>query len=167
MSQRTCHYCGLIVRAGRTPVEQPVYCCTGCAIADRIPVDASGHFPVNRTLVAALAAGFLAFNQMLFGLLAAIAAHQGKAGLSMSMAWASIAVGAVVWMVLAFANRFSGLRSFGEKLPALVGLAVLVRAGWGQPPAIGLALAGNGMLLIWNMRGLLRRLISKKSDKAV
>ncbi|WP_404421542.1 hypothetical protein [Nibricoccus sp. IMCC34717] len=167
MSQRTCHYCGIPVRAGRATEAEAVYCCTGCAIAERIPIDSSGQFPVNRALVGTLVIGFLAFNQILFALLSAIAAHQAKATLSGRMAWASLGVGAGVWLALALAMRFSGRRSVAEKLPAAAALGVFLWAGLSQPPALWLAGAGNGILLIWNMRGLLRRRFTKKSDKAV
>ncbi|MDX2188051.1 MAG: hypothetical protein SFV32_14040 [Opitutaceae bacterium] len=166
MSRRACAYCGIPVRVPAATPE-PVFCCTGCAIANRIPVDEKGQFPVNRALVAVLVLGFLFFNQILFAALASLAERQGKASLVELSSWISAGLGIIVCFALGLATRFSGRRSFNEKLPATIAAVGVVWALSFVPPRLAWVAVANGMLLIWNARGVWRGRGQKKSSDPV
>jgi len=57
MSELSCHYSGVPIHVARPQPGRAYFSCSGCAIASRIPVDAQGNFPINRTLVAVLGFG--------------------------------------------------------------------------------------------------------------
>jgi hypothetical protein len=152
----TCVHCRLPFSVGRVTPGRPVYCCSGCALAARVPVDAQGQFPVNGALVAALGVGFVFFNQVLFWLLAVLLARTEDGAVNAGrFTWASLAVGALVWAALSVSQWRAGARRVLDlAMPAaaaiLFGFAVVSFA-----PLC--AILGNAVLATWALRGLFRK----------
>lgn len=175
MRSVTCNYCGLPFKVrekgGAGSVDgrkREYFCCTGCAMLARVPVDEKGRFPVNAQLVSALAAGFLFFNQVLFWLLAALLAMQDRPALSARFCWIGGAAALVVWCVVAFAQW----RERAARAADYAALAVALGAhAWvfanafvsdgGIPRAWPMAVA-NAALIAWTMRGVLERRFFKR-----
>jgi hypothetical protein len=155
MTGVVCTHCGLPFRVARVRQDKPVYCCSGCALAARVPVDAEGQFPVNGALVTTLGVGFAAFNQLLLWLLALLLAREGQVETAATLTLASLALGLGVWGALASlqigvgARRVLDLAVLGAGAGAVV-LGVIVR----EPC---LALAGNIGVIAWSVRGVRRR----------
>lgn len=166
-----CEHCGLPFTVARTTPGRAVYCCSGCALAARVPVDASGQFPVNAALVTALSVGFAAFNQVLFWLLGVLLARRAGAfsdtaseapGADLAsaenaarFAWASLGVGAVVWISLAVLQWRVGARRAADLCVLALGLAGVV-AGLALRQPTWAAL-GNALVIAWSLRGLRRK----------
>ena len=157
MAAVSCEHCGLPFRVARVTPGRPVYCCSGCALAARVPVDAQGQFPVNGALVAALGVGFVAFNQVLFWLLALLLARDGQSETAGSLTLVSLGIGALVWMLVAGFQFSVGARRVLDLFVFGGGAAAV---GWGcvamEPLA---ALAGNAFIIAWSLRGLRRRAV--------
>ncbi len=152
----TCDHCGLPFSVARPTPGRAVYCCSGCALAARVPVDAQGQFPVNAALVTALGLGFVFFNQGLFWLLAVLVARRpdGLANAGRLEA-VSFAVGAVVWVALVVCQARVGARRPVDWAVVAVSAAVIAWAWGGSTP--GLAVAANALLVLWALRGVRRR----------
>ena len=165
MDRVTCHHCGLPFRTWRVDPGRPVFCCTGCAVANRIPVDAQGNFPVNATLVSALAAGFVYFNQLLFWMLAALLAGEGKDDSAAKAAMVSLLAGAATWLVLSGWLFRSGAGRVGDMLVAGLVLAIGI-AGWASG-SLACSAAANGLLLAWSVRGLFKKKSTPNPDVTV
>jgi len=119
----------------------------------RIPVDAQGNFPINRTLIAVLGFGLALFNQALFWLLAVLIQGQGRPVPAGRFLFASIGLGAVLWLLLVVlqARATGGGRRNDWLVAGLTG-ALLVTGGVAASP--GCALAGVILLTGWNIRDL-------------
>lgn len=179
MLKVTCSYCGLPFKASvrgnaseapgatiapgqRAPRAQAYYCCTGCAMLARVPVDDKGQFPVNAHLVSMLATAFLFFNQLLFWLLATLVMRQYKPALAGRFLVISAAVAIVVWGAVAFV-QWRGKSARASDI-AMLALALGVH-GWmimqtwavsGSPCHWPMALA-NAALIAWSFRGVWRK----------
>lgn len=165
MTSVTCDYCGLPFKVRRVEPGRPVYCCTGCAVASRVPVDAKGDFPVNGALVSALVVGFVLFNQLLFWGLATLLAGEGRADAAAKCALASWAAAGATWFALA--AGLTGAKSLrGSDLAVAGATLALAAAGWhwGAPVY---AVFANGLFLLWSVRGLLKKKTSRKPDVTV
>jgi hypothetical protein len=81
------------------------YCCAGCAVAARVPVDAEGNFPVNVSLVRALVVGFLFFNEVLFATVALLVQGGERAAWSPRFGWMAATAGLLVWAGVVFVHR--------------------------------------------------------------
>ena len=161
----TCAYCGLPFKVRRVEPGRPVYCCTGCAVASRVPVDAKGDFPVNAALVSALGVAFLFFNQLLFWSLAILLAGEGRTDAAAKCALVSWFAAAATWLALTY-GLVRERQARGIDL-AMVALALaLGTAGWVAGSA-ACAAAANGLLLLWSVRGLLKKKTSRKPDVTV
>lgn len=151
-----CAHCGLPFSVGRATPGRPVYCCSGCALAARVPVDAQGQFPVNAALVTALGVGFVFFNQALFWLLAVLLERsEGGAINAGRFAWASLGVGVGVWLALRFFQFQAGARTWADWAVSLLAL-VLIALGLSRHEP-WCAVAGNALFAAWAMRGLARK----------
>lgn len=150
-----CQHCALPFSVSRVVPGRPVYCCSGCALAARVPVDAQGQFPVNAALVTALGVGFVFFNQALFGLLAVLLARSEDGAVNAQrFVWASLGVGGLVWAALLFFQIREGARRPVDGVVAGLGAALV---GWGVANALpGPALLGNALFAAWALRGLAR-----------
>lgn len=164
MTHVTCDYCGLPFKVRRVEPGRAYYCCSGCAIASRVPVDGRGDFPITPALVAALGVGFVFFNQLLAWLLAALLAGEGRSELAAKFVLASWITGAAVWLALVVAQA----RAHGGRV-ADAGVALLALALGGAGALAG-SLAcgalGNSLLLAWSVRGVLKKKTRRKPDVA-
>ncbi len=145
------------MKVRRVTPGQPKFCCTGCALASRVPVDAKGDFPVNAALIAALATGFVYFNQLLFWGLAVLLQRQGDAASATRFLWLAGGAAIVLWLlVMTLAVRSRAARG----VDWVVMLGVLAVHGLAHrqlpPEPIGMA-AASAVLLLWSARGLLRK----------
>jgi hypothetical protein len=124
----------------------------GQAVRSRIPVDAQGNFPINRTLIAVLAFGVAVFNQGLFWLLAVLMAGRGQTVGAGRFVLASLGLGAVLWLVLvAVQARVTGGGSRRDWLVVCL-TAVLLSFGW-VATSPGCVVAAVGGLTLWSARG--------------
>ena len=130
---------------------RPRFSCTGSAIASRIPVDAQGNFPINRTLIAVLLFGLALFNQALFWLLAVLIQGQGRPVSAGRFLLASIGLGAALWLVLVVLQTrvTAGGRRNDWLMVALTG--GLLGAGL-VAVSPGCALAAVSLLTVWGAR---------------
>jgi peptidoglycan biosynthesis protein MviN/MurJ (putative lipid II flippase) len=151
----TCLHCGLPLRVARVTPDKPVYCCSGCALAARVPVDANGQYPVNGTLVTALGVGFVAFNQLLFWLLAVLLAREGQSQTAARLLLGSLAAGGLVWLALAWFQVAVGARQIWDIMFLALGACLIALGVIAREPCV--ALAGNLGLIAWSVRGLRRR----------
>jgi hypothetical protein len=154
MPQRTCDYCGNTFAALKPALGEGEFCNLGCAVRARVPVDAQGNFPVNRHLVAALIVGFLFLNQAMLAGVSVMLAERGRAEVSLKTAWVSFGVGLLVWAATLIALRREKVGRGKDFVFAGATLAILLAAIWKTEPRVGLALAADVVLLIWNFRGL-------------
>jgi hypothetical protein len=155
MTGVVCDHCGLPFRVTRVRPGQPVYCCSGCALAARVPVDAQGQFPVNGALVTALGVGFVAFNQLLFWLLAVLLVREGQIETAGKLTLASLGAGVAVWGAVVWLQIAVGARRGLDLLVMAVAVAALGLAFYSSEPCV--ALAGNLGLIAWSLRGVRRR----------
>jgi hypothetical protein len=158
-----CEHCGLPFSVARVAPGRAVYCCSGCALAARVPVDANGQFPVNGALVTALGVGFVFFNQVLFWMLAILLARRADEASTMNagrFAMVSLSAGVAVWLALAFFQTRAGARRCVDWL--ILG-ATLATLGWALTTARAeIALAANAVLTSWALRGLAKKKVSPK-----
>ncbi len=158
----TCTYCGLPFNARRGEAGRPVYCCSGCAVAARIP-EGGGDWPLTLELGLACAIGFLGFNQALLEVLAGLLAGDGKLDAARGARWASLGLAVVVWGLVVGLQRRSGARSAGDA-GVQIATALAIAAAWVSGNAWGACGANLGMVA-WSIRGW-ARVGAKKPPKA-
>ena len=153
-----CEHCGLPFSVSRVAPGKPVYCCSGCALAARVPRDAGGGGPVDATMATALGAGFLFFNQTLFWMLGILFSRRPEAAASSNagrMEPVSLAAGALVWMALVFLQAKAGAARAADRIFAAACVIGLASAWFGDRS--GIALIFNAVFAAWTLRGLARR----------
>ena len=155
MNKVVCHYCGLPFKAVRVQPGREYFCCSGCAIASRVPVAADGRFPTNPTLLTALGVGFVFFNQLMFALLAVLLVREGRLPVAARFETASLAAGALVWLALVAAQWQLGARRRVDTLVVLLTSGLLASAFAAGSPAC--AAAANAALVAWSVRGFLKK----------
>ena len=155
MNKVSCHYCGLPFKVVRVQPGREYFCCSGCAIASRVPVAADGRFPANPTLLTALGVGFVFFNQLMFWLMSVLLVREGRLPVAGRFEAASLAAGALVWLVLVLAQWRLGARRSVDILVAVL-TAGLLASGFatGSLPCAG---AANAALVAWSARGFLKK----------
>lgn len=128
----------------------------GRAVRSRIPVDAQGNFPVNRTLIAVLVFALALFNQALFWLLSVLLGGQGRPITAERFMLGSLALGAVLWVILVVAHvRVAGGCARKDALVIALTGGVL---GFGLTPVSpGCALAAVALLAGWEARDIWRK----------
>lgn len=161
MPRVTCRFCGLpfSVRSAREGVDY--YCCSGCALASRIPVRDDG-LPISRELVIALALGFGLFNQLLFGVLGQAVIAEGHADVGERWLLVSAAIGAVLFAVNLVFVVTAPTRHGSDAVTGLVTVAFVVwavqRGATGHvAAACWIALGTNLGMAAWWLRGWARR----------
>ena len=153
MPQIQCSYCGLPFTVKKVEPGRLVFCCSGCALASRLPTrDASGAFPITPALVVALGSGFAFFNEVLFWGLAAALAHDKRAAQALLLARVSAGLGVLVWGLLAGGMWRAAVRRWTDAVVAGMTLIVLVGALFPKLSA-GCVLTANGALGLWWLRG--------------
>lgn len=152
MAKKTveCDYCGLPFLAHRPEPQIKVYCCAGCALADRVRTP-SGDFPVTPELVLALLAGFAAFNQALFALLSLLMSGEERWILAERFTWVSLLVGIVAWALVVWAQRRAGARRvIDHVITVITGLLL----GWALfDRSMGCALIATFSVIGWSAKG--------------
>jgi hypothetical protein len=160
MARVSCHYCGLPFQVNRVVPDRDYFCCTGCAMASRLPIDDKGQFPVNAHLVSALATGFLYFNELLFWLVAVLLVRESRMALAVRFFWLAGAAALAVWIALAVLQWREKAARTVDFVVMTLGLAALLVAFRRLPPwPLPMAVA-NGVLIAWCFRGLLRKRIA-------
>ena len=155
MNKVACHYCGLPFKALRVQPAREYFCCSGCAVASRVPIDANGKFPANPTLIAAMAVGFVFFNQLLFWLLAILLMREGNGPASVKFATISLALGLVAWLALVVAQWRLGARRWVDVIVAVLTAGLLVNGfAAGSPVCAALGVAALGG---WSARGFWKK----------
>lgn len=158
MERTTCRYCGLPFKVRRVEPGRDYFCCTGCAMLARVPVDAKGQFPVNAQLVSALALGFLFFNELLCWLLGVLLMARADGAAAARFLWIAAALALVTWAgVLIIQLRERAARAADVAALALALGAHGWAAGRGLPPSAWMMAAANAVLIGWSMRGVWRR----------
>ena len=157
-----CSYCGLPFKVARVEPGRPVYCCSGCALASRLPAaGAGGQFPVTADLVVALLIGFAFFNELLFWLLGAALAREGRLAPALVFARISVGLGGLVWAALAAGIIRAPVRRWGDAAVALATLAA-VAAALAPPMSAGKLAVANALLALWLGRGWGKRKFTRK-----
>jgi hypothetical protein len=159
MPATTCAYCGLPFKVKVLEPGRRHFCCSGCALASRIPVNDTG-LPASGPLVTALALGLGFFNQVLFWTLALTLVREGRAATAAGFARLSLGLGLVVWLASALLAWRSGARSWRDAA-VLVATGALLAL---RSPA-GAALGSAGWLL-WLGRGWCKKKISRRDTNA-
>jgi len=164
MPRISCSYCGLPFQVRRIETGRNYYCCSGCALASRLPTGgANGQFPVTPALIAALGVGFAYFNEVLFWTLALALAREHRAGPAQVFALISAGLGVLVWAALVVVLGRAAARRWSDALLAAATLAVLAGAFWPGLSA-GRAVGVNLVLAIWAVRGWCKqKLFGKKA----
>ena len=164
-----CAHCGLPFSVARVAPGKAVYCCSGCALAERVRMGAKGASAPTPALAAALGVGFAFFNQVLFWLLAVLLERRAVAveggvlagsGSGRLLVFASLALGLAVWLALAFFQARAGARRVLDGLVLAATLAVLALAVFTRRSE--LALVANAVLGVWALRGLARGKVPAK-----
>ena len=157
MTPVACRYCGLPFKVRRVEPGRDYFCCTGCAMLARVPVDAQGQFPVNAQLVSALVVGFLYFNQVLFWLLSVLLARDdAQVLLANRFAWLAAGAALVVWLSVMLVQLREKSARAGDVAFALAVLAAHGFACRSLPPSSATMAVANAVLLLWSARGVLR-----------
>jgi len=126
-------------------------------MANRLPIDEKGQFPVNAPLVSALAVGFLFFNELLFWLVAVLLVREGRMALAVRFFWLAGGASLAVWLGLAFLLLKEKAARVADVLLMALGLGVCLVAFRRLPPLpLEIALANAG-LIAWSLRGVLRK----------
>ncbi|MFA6286314.1 MAG: hypothetical protein WC661_02945 [Opitutaceae bacterium] len=155
MNKVACHYCGLPFKALRVQPGREYFCCSGCAIASRVPVDADGKFPTNPALLTALAVGFIFFNQLIFWLLAVLLVREGRVPVAGRFEVASLVLGTVTWLALVVVQWRLGARRWVDAVVAVLTAGLLASGLASGSQAC--AAAANAALVAWSVRGFLRK----------
>lgn len=153
MSNLRCHHSGAPIQVARPQPGRAYFSCTACAIADRIPVDAEGNYPITRALVAVLVAAVVFFNQALFWFLTFSLTRQNRMIAAERFVFTSLALGGALWLVSAIAQwRATGGGRWTDRLVVvLTGLLSAAGVIVGSPGC----LVGSVLLLTaWGLRGL-------------
>jgi len=155
MNKVACHYCGLPFKAIRVQPGREYFCCSGCAIASRVPVDEDGRFPANPTVLTAMAVGFIFFNQLMFWLLAVLLVRQGSLPVAGKFGWASLVLGTAVWLALVVVQWRLGARRWLDAMVVVLTAGLL--AGGFASGSQACAAAANAGLAAWSVRGFFKK----------
>ena len=151
-----CEHCALPFSVTRLAPGRPVYCCSGCALAARVPVDAQGQFPVNAALGAALTLAFVGFNQVLFWLLSTLLAREADSWVNaVRFGWASLCTAGLFWVVVAATQWRLGARSGADTAILFLSGSGMITGLLTTSPAY--AALANLVLAAWSLRGLRRK----------
>lgn len=167
MPRIQCSYCGLPFTVRRVEPGRAVYCCSGCALASRLPAPgAGGQFPITPALVVALGSGFALFNEAFFWGLALALAHDHRAAQAVLFARVSAGLGLLVWGVWAGSMGRATGRRWTDALVAGATLAVIAGALMPELSA-GCVLAANAALGLWLARGWGKRKLARNKSVTV
>ena len=159
-----CSYCGLPFTVRQVEAGRVYYCCSGCALASRLPpVGEGGQFPVTPALIAALGVGFAFFNEVLFWTLALVLVHDNRVETALLFARVSAGLGVLVWAAAVAGIWRAPVRRWTDAVVALATLGGIVAAVQPQLSA-GCVVAADAALGLWLARGWCKlKFIRKKS----
>ena len=167
MPRIQCSYCGLPFHVRQVEAAHAYFCCSGCALASRLPkAGVSGQYPVTPALVAALVVGFAYFNELLFWTLALALEREQRAAPALMFARISAGLGVLVWAALVAGMGRAATRRWSDALLALATAAVLISAIFPGLSA-GRALGANLALGIWTARGWCKQKTFRKKPVPV
>lgn len=153
MPRIQCSYCGLPFTGRQVEPGRAAFCCSGCALASRLPArGAGGEFPITLALVVALGTGFAFFNEVLFWGLALALARDQRAVQALLFARVSAGLGVLVWGFWAGGIWRAAVRRWTDALVAGATLTVIAGALLPELSA-GCVLAANMILGLWLARG--------------
>lgn len=134
-----------------------MYCCSGCALAARLSRDGeAGAAADGGPLALAASLAFVAFNQLLFWLLAVLlVAQPGGAVNSARFAWLSLLAGLALWLAGVIVQWRLGARRAADLGAAAASGALIGLGLWWHSPVCGLA--GTAAFALWALRGVLRK----------
>lgn len=133
-----------------------MYCCSGCALAARLSRDGTNAAADNAPLVLAASLAFVAFNQLLFWLLAVLLAVQPDGAVNAArFVWLSLLAGLGLWLAGVVVQWRLGARQGMDMVVialtgALLGLGLFMR----NPICV---LAGTATFALWALRGARRK----------
>ncbi len=154
MADRHCLRCHAVL----SPGEKADYCCVGCALLQRIPVDPNGNFPVTRELIVLIVGGVLVFNQLLIWGGAIWQFEHGQIASGTRLAWVHFVAALVVWLWQASVCAWQ--RAAAPRKVWLFGaitLGILISGLKTSPPPGAVLVAANAIFIFWNFRGAMRR----------
>jgi hypothetical protein len=159
-----CSFCGLPITRGRANPDGHTYCCSGCALAAKLPLDWSGRLTLP--YVTLLGYGFCLFNQFLFITLALASAAEGDSARAAVFAWLAGFAGALALVAVGLLIGSAPSRSFSDWAMLALGTSLFALGCWLQIGAQSihgqwLALLGNLGLGLWISRGWIRRLVRR------
>lgn len=170
MERVACDFCGLPFSVRRARPGASHYCCSGCALASRIPVN-DGTLPVSKPLMAALALGFGIFNQTLFSVLGSAVVAEGRVEVGGRLIGVSLVIGSLV--VLANVVFLSTTRPWRitDLIGGSLGILAAVLTAWffltgDTDRAKWFLLGANLWFAFWMSRGWLRRALRRKQSSA-
>ena len=157
-----CSYCGLPFTVRQAEAGRACYCCSGCALASRLPpADASGQFAVTPALIAALGVGFAFFNEVLFWTLALLLIRDNRVETAMLFARVSAGLGVLVWAAAVAGIWRAPVCRWTDAVVALATLGVIAAAV--QPPlSAGCVVAADAALGLWLARGWCKQKFIRK-----
>ncbi len=162
MNQVHCHHCGQSFRVRRADPKREYFCCAGCVLRARVPVDAAGNYPVTGELIAVLVVGVLYFNQLLTWGVGALLARQDKVLLAQRFSMAGVILALLVWLGLVLLQRRARPGQGKDYVITAVSFLFIAASLGSALPAGGLLAAANGMFLAWSLRGVFRRKVKDK-----
>jgi hypothetical protein len=169
MSRVICGFCGLPFQVRAVREGATYYCCSGCALAARIPLH-GGQLPISRPLVAALGLGFGLFNEVLFAVLGAAVTGEGRPDVGEPLALVSLVLGAFVLAAALALAGLAGQRRWTDAVAGAIGAVAGLWAGWtvraAPLGALPWQLAGNLWLAAWLLRGWMRRAFAGRRGPA-
>lgn len=166
MERVVCSYCGIPFRTRRAIRDEPLYCCSGCALASRLHIEGD-NVPVTPQLLFGLGSGFAMFNQLLLLLLAWALARENRPEAAALFAAISAGIGiaihagALAWQWFSRLLRVNDVIVFASS-GMISGTAVFFIARQDVWRAAIAALAATGIVAIWQARGFFRKWIAAR-----
>jgi len=161
-----CSYCGIPFRSRGPAGTEPVYCCSGCAMASRMSIQGS-EFPVTPQLVFGLVLGFAIFNQLLLLVLSLALVREERADTAALFAGISAVLGVVVfaaafvWQLHSRLFRTTDVIAFAHG--GVLAFAAVFFLTQSRPDlAAGAGIAATTLAAIWQMRGMIRKWIAAR-----
>ena len=162
MPRTQCSYCGLPFNVRRIEPGRADYCCSGCALASRLPLaGGGGQFPVTLALVVALGAGLALFNQVLFWVIALALAREHRVAEALLCARISVGLGIAILVGMVAALWGAGCRRWQDGLMTAATLGVLA-VTFGLSRSAGDVVLANTVMALWLARGWGRREFARK-----
>jgi hypothetical protein len=168
MPRTQCSYCGLPFNVRRIEAGRADYCCSGCALASRLPQPgAGGQFPATPALFIALGAGFAFFNEVLFWALGLELTREHRGAEALLLLRISGGLGILIGAgMVAMVWLAGGPRRWTDGLVTVVALGALAWAAVRMRSAGDVFLV-NAALAIWLARGWGKRKFARNRSLTI